>query len=81
MSWTDKRSRIARLQRAQRRWAWEDRSRGYTTYRNGRPHYTVSSRRVGREKQQLKETVLIVCVLAIAGVAAGMGIGGRYGYL
>jgi hypothetical protein len=73
---TDKIAKQARLAAARKRWAWEDRQRGYTTYRNGRPHYTVSSRRVGRQKQQLKETVLIVCVLAIAGMAAGMGIGG-----
>jgi hypothetical protein len=67
MTWTDKRSRIARLQRAQRRWAWEDRTRGYPPYGIRKPH-----RRAIRHHKQFKEGlftlgVCIVLALVVTG--------------
>jgi hypothetical protein len=70
---TDAKAIQARMAAAQQRWAREDRERGYTTYRNGRPYHTSSTRRRPHQ-QQLKDTVLAVVLLVIAGVAAGAGI-------
>ena len=64
MSWTDKRSRIARLNRVQRQIeAQYGRTPRYTVYRNGRPYRPTA--RVRRDKQQLQETLLLVSLLII----------------
>ena len=61
---TDNKLRKARLKAARVRWAREDRERGYTTYRGGRPHKRV------RRDNPLNETLLgfgvalLLCVLA-----------------
>ena len=61
---TDDKLRKARLNAARVRWAREDRERGYTTYRGGRPHKRA------RRDNQLNETLLglgvglVLCVLA-----------------
>jgi hypothetical protein len=61
MTWTDNRSRIARLNRAQRQIdAQYGRTSRYTVYRNGRPY-----KRSRRDAQQLKESLLMVGVVIL----------------
>lgn len=55
--------RQRRLRLAQANWNMQDRERGYTTYRNGRPH--APARSVKRNNELLKESLLLVAVLIV----------------
>ena len=59
--------RNARLKAAQRRWAREDRERGYTTFRGGRPYKPAK-----RDAQQLKENLLVLGAVLLVCICAGL---------
>lgn len=66
---SEQRHRNARLRAAQKRWALEDRQRGYTTYRNGRPY-----RPAVRKPGQLVDTLITVIGSLVLGICLGLAL-------